>query len=213
MNIGLIKEKPKGVSIQELLTRGVEHIFPNPAFLEEKLKKGEKITIYLGIDPTGPTLHLGHVIILKKLRDFQRLGHKVILLIGDFTAQIGDPTDKMATRKKLSAKEVLNNCKVYKTQASRFLDFSGRNKAELRFNSSWLKKMNFADVLELASHMTVEQMLKRDMFEKRNSEGKPIFIHEFLYPLLQGYDSVALGVDAEIGGNDQTFNMLVGRDR
>jgi tyrosyl-tRNA synthetase len=139
------------------------------------------------------------------------LGHKVILLIGDFTAMIGDPTDKAATRKKLTREEVLENCKLYKQQASFLLDFDGSNAAEFRFNSEWLAKMSFADVVELASHFTVQQMMERDMFEKRHQEGKPIHLHEFFYPLMQGYDSVALEVDLEIGGNDQTFNMLAGR--
>jgi tyrosyl-tRNA synthetase len=131
--------------------------------------------------------------------------------MGDFTAMIGDPTDKMAARKQLSHKEVLNNLKKYKKQASIFLKFNGDNKAEFKFNSTWLSKMKFEDVLDLASKMTVDQMLKRDMFMKRNEEGKPIFIHEFMYPLMQGYDGVAMKVDIEIGGNDQMFNMLTGR--
>ncbi len=197
--------------INELLSRGIENIYPNRDFLEKKMHSGEKVSLYLGIDPTGPTLHLGHMIIIKKLRDFQKLGHKVILLIGDFTGMIGDPTDKTATRKKLTREEVLKNATLYKEQASLFLNFSGENPAVLKYNSEWLGKMNFEDVLNLASHMTVDQMLKRDMFENRTKEGKPIFIHEFLYPLLQGYDSVAMNVDGEIGGNDQTFNMLTGR--
>ena len=147
-----------------------------------------------------------------KLSELQKLGHQVILLIGDFTAMIGDPTDKTATRKQLTREQVLKNCENYKDQAGKILDFSGPNKAMFKFNSDWLSKMNFSDVLELSSKVTVEQMLKRDMFEKRISENKPIFIHEFMYPLMQGYDSVAMDVDGEIGGNDQTFNMLMGRD-
>ena len=198
--------------IEVFLSRGVESVFPSKEVFSKALSSGRKLSMYLGIDPTGPTLHMGHAIPLMKLSELQKLGHKVILLIGDFTAMIGDPTDKMAARKKLSRKEVLENLKLYKKQASRFLDFNGKNKAEIKYNSSWLGKMSFADVVELASNMTVDQMLKRDMFEKRMKEGKPVFIHEFLYPLMQGYDSVAMDVDAEIGGNDQTFNMLTGRD-
>jgi len=198
--------------IEEFLNRGIENVYPNKDYLKSLLKKDNQLTIYLGIDPTGPTLHLGHAIVLKKLRDFQKLGHKVILLIGDFTGMIGDPTDKTATRKKLSREEVLNNAKLYKKQAGTFLSFSGSNSAELKYNSKWLANMNFGDVLELASKMTVDQMLKRDMFEKRIQSGKPIYIHEFMYPLMQGYDSVVMNVDGEIGGNDQTFNMLTGRD-
>ncbi len=201
----------KNNKIEEFLTRGVENIYPNRDFVESKLKKGEKLTMYLGIDPTGPTLHLGHAIILKKLKEFQDLGHQVVLLIGDFTAMIGDPTDKTATRKQLTRKEVLRNAKLYKGQASNFLSFSGRNKVKIKHNSKWFAKMGFGEVLELASKMTVEQMLKRDMFDKRIKEGKPVYIHEFLYPLMQGYDSVVMDVDGEIGGNDQTFNMLAGR--
>lgn len=187
-------------------------VYPSLGFVESKMNKGEKMTIYLGIDPTGPTLHLGHVIPLKILSRFQKAGHKVIMLLGDFTAMIGDPTDKSSARVALTHKQVLANLKNYKKQASRILDFSGKNKAEVKFNSKWLGKMKFEDVLKLASTTTVQQMLERDMFEKRIEEGKPIFIHEFLYPLMQGYDSVAMDVDGEIGGNDQTFNMLAGRD-
>lgn len=198
--------------IEEILTRGIENIFPNTEFLRTKLLKGEKISIYLGIDPTGETLHLGHVIPLLRLGKLQKLGHQIILLMGDFTAMIGDPTDKTAVRKKLSREEVLSNLKEYKKQASKFISFEGENPALFKYNSEWLGKMNFGDVLELASLMTVDQMLKRDMFSRRVAEGKPIYIHEFMYPLMQGYDSVAMDVDGEIGGNDQTFNMLTGRD-
>ena len=196
----------------ELLTRGISSIYPSKEFLESKIKKGEKLTIYLGIDPTGPTLHLGHAIPIKKLSEFQKAGHKIILLMGDFTAMIGDPTDKGAARKQLTHKEVMSNLKNYKKQASSLLSFTGKNPAKIMFNSKWLGKMNFADVIDLASKMTVQQMLERDMFKKRIDEGKPIFIHEFMYPLMQAYDSVAMNVDGEIGGNDQIFNMLCGRD-
>lgn len=200
------------VEIEKVLSRGVESIFPNKDFLMSKMLKGERLTFYLGVDPTGKTLHLGHAIPLKKLGQLQKLGHQIIFLIGDFTAMIGDPTDKSATRKKLTREEVLENCKQYQKQASKFISFSGDNKATLEFNSHWLGKMDFGDVLELASKMTVDQMLKRDMFARRMEENKPIYIHEFMYPLMQGYDSVAMDVDGEVGGNDQTFNMLAGRD-
>ena len=193
------------------LTHAVENIYPSREALCERLSSGKPLRIYNGIDPTGPTLHVGHSIPLRKLAELQELGHKVILLIGDFTAMIGDPTDKTATRKKLTREEVLANCKLYKEQATHFLKFDGSNPAEFRFNSEWLAKMSFADVVELASHFTVQQMMERDMFEKRMEEGKPIYLHEFMYPLMQGYDSVAMVVDIEIGGNDQTFNMLAGR--
>ena len=196
----------------ELLNRGISAIYPSKEFLQSKLDKGEKITLYLGIDPTGPTLHLGHAIPIKKMSEFQKMGHKIILLMGDFTAMIGDPTDKSAARKQLTHKEVMLNLKNYKKQASSLISFKGKNSAQFKFNSKWLKKMNFEKVLSLASQMTVQQMLERDMFEERVKNGKPIYIHEFMYPLMQGYDSVAMDVDGEIGGNDQTFNMLCGRD-
>ena len=175
------------------------------------LESGKTIRVYLGVDPTGPTLHIGHAIAMRKLAELQRMGHEVILLIGDFTAMIGDPTDKTATRKRLTREEVLDNCKTYQEQASKILNFSGSNPAKLMFNSEWLRKMTLEDALELASHYTVQQMMERDMFAKRWEAKKEIHLPEFLYPLMQGYDSVAMDVDLEIGGNDQTFNMLVGR--
>lgn len=197
-------------AIEALLSRGVENVYPSRDAVAARLAK-ERVTLYLGIDPTGPTLHLGHLIPLRKLADFQKLGHKIILLIGDFTGMIGDPTDKSAARKRLTRDEVLANAALYKEQASKFLSFEGENAAELKYNADWLGKMSFADVVELAAHFTVQQMMERDMFEKRLEEGKPVHLHEFLYPLMQGYDTVAMDVDGEIGGNDQTFNMLAGR--
>lgn len=199
-------------SVDAFLDRGISLIYPDKENVRKKLLSGERFSVYLGIDPTSSTLHLGHAIVLKKLGEFQKLGHGVILLIGDFTGMIGDPTGKLSTRKKLTRNEVLNNAKLYKKQASKFLSFSGSNPAKILYNSKWLSRMNFSDVLELASKMTVNQMLERDMFKEREKSNKPIFIHEFLYPLLQGYDSVAMDVSGEIGGNDQIFNMLVGRD-
>jgi tyrosyl-tRNA synthetase len=198
--------------IEKFLNRGISNIYPSKDFLKEKLKSGKQLKIYLGIDPTGPTLHLGHAIPIKKLSELQKMGHKIIILMGDFTARIGDPTGKSEARKQLTKKQVLDNLKNYKQQANKLISFKGSNKAEFKFNSKWLGKMNFEDVLSLASKMTVQQMLERDMFENRIKEGKPISIHEFMYPLMQGYDSVAMDVDGEIGGNDQTFNMLCGRD-
>ncbi|MCD5389837.1 MAG: tyrosine--tRNA ligase [Candidatus Pacebacteria bacterium] len=197
--------------IETIAVRGVERVFPNEDFLKSRLNSGEQLTLYLGIDPTGPTLHMGHMIPLIKLAQFQELGHKIILLIGDFTARIGDP-DKSQARTQLSHEQVLENCKLYQEQASSVLKFDGENPAELKFNNDWLGKMNFEDVLNLASQMTVQRMLDRDMFRKRVDAGTPIYIHEFMYPLMQGYDSVTMNVDGEVGGNDQTFNMLVGRD-
>lgn len=198
--------------IDQFLDRGVEKVYPSRDFLEARLKEDKQLTIYLGIDPTGPTLHLGHAIVLRNLKRFQELGHKVILLIGDFTGMIGDPTDKSATRVRLSRDEVLENAKLYKKQASKFISFRGENAAELKYNSKWLGKMSFEDVVEVASNFTVQQMMQRDMYQDRLKNEKPIYLHEFLYPLMQGYDCVAMDVDGEIGGNDQTFNMLAGRD-
>ena len=198
--------------IAELLSRGVEHIFPNAEFLEKELKSGRRLSLYLGIDPTGPTLHMGHVIPLLKLRQFQKLGHKVILLIGDFTGMIGDPTDKSAARVPLTREQVMKNAALYKEQASRLIDFKGGNAARLRHNSEWLGTLSMEDTFKILAHLTYAQTIKRDMFQKRMDEGKDLFLHEFLYPMMQGYDSVAMDVDGEIGGNDQMYNMLVGRD-
>lgn len=197
--------------IELLLTKGVSEILPGREYLEKLLRGKQRLSIYCGFDPTAPTLHIGHAITLRKLRHFQDLGHHVIFLIGDFTARIGDPTDKSAARTKLTEKEIKKNLKAYKKQASKFIRFNGPNPAKVKFNNKWLGRMKFADVLELASLMTVDQMLKRDMFVNRMKEEKPIYIHEFMYPLMQGYDSVAMDVDGEVGGNDQLFNMLAGR--
>lgn len=199
-------------AIEELLTRGVENIYPSADFLRDKLLGDKKLTIFLGVDPTGPSLHIGHLIPLLKLKAFQDLGHRIIFLIGDFTATIGDPTGKASARVALSREEVLQNAKSYKAQASRIISFEGDNPAVIRYNSDWLAKMSFADVLNLASKMTFAQTIKRDMFQERIKEDKDLYLHEFLYPLMQGYDSVAMEVDGEVGGNDQTFNMLAGRD-
>ena len=207
MNQKLTKEE----KIEILLTKGVAEILPKKEFVETLVRGNKKLTMYCGFDPTGPTLHIGHSIQLRKLRHFQDLGHKIIFLVGDFTARIGDPTDKTAARKQLTEKEIKSNLKLYKKQAGKFISFSGKNAAVIKFNNDWLGKMKFADVLSLASHMTVDQMLKRDMFARRMEEEKPIYIHEFMYPLMQGYDSVAMDIDGEVGGNDQLFNMLAGR--
>ena len=197
--------------IQNLLNRGVDTIYPKPDMLQARLEDGKKLRIYVGFDPTGPHLHIGHAMQLKKLKEFQDLGHEVIMLIGSFTAMIGDPTDKGAVRVPLTKEQVKKNAETYKKQAEKIISFSGKNPAKLKFNDEWLAKMNFDDVLQLTSKFTVQQMLERDMFENRMKEGKPIHLHEFLYPLMQGYDSVAMDVDLEIGGSDQTFNMLAGR--
>ncbi len=257
-------------AIEHFLGRARENVYPTPEALGKEMASGRRLTVYLGVDPSGPSLHIGHAIAMRKLAELQRMGHRCILLIGDFTAMIGDPTDKSATRVKLSREQVIENCKSYKEQASKILDFGGENPVELKFNNDWLGKMSFADVVELASHFTVQQMAERDMFRRRMSwrsdcpfcgnenymsaesqessvdekgnhiivstyddnrkwrckkchkeyapesagevhSPRPVYLHEFLYPLMQGYDSVAMDVDLEIGGNDQTFNMLAGR--
>lgn len=197
--------------IDWFLNHAVENVYPSREALRTRLLSGPRLTVYLGIDPTANFIHMGNALSMKKLAELQKLGHRIILLIGDFTAMIGDPTDKSATRTAQTREQVLENCRLYKEQASRILSFEGENPVELKFNSEWLAKMSFSDVVELSSHFTVQQMMERDMFEKRMAEGKPIHLHEFLYPLMQGYDSVAMDVDLEIGGNDQTFNMLAGR--
>lgn len=193
--------------IEEILTRGVEDVIVRDD-LKKQLLSGKKIRLYLGVDPTGADLHLGHAVVLWKLRDFQDLGHEVILLIGDFTARIGDPTGKDAARKPLTEKEVKENFKNYKKQASKILDFS---KVKIKYNSQWLSKLSFGDILKLSSSFTVQQMIQREMFQKRIENNLPISLQEFMYPLMQGYDSVAMDVDLEVGGNDQMFNMLAGR--
>ena len=196
--------------IEEVLTRGVLNIIPNKEELADVLKSGKKLRLYNGIDPTGFHLHLGHMVVLRKLRQFQDLGHETIVLIGDFTARIGDPTDKLSTRYKLTKKQVEENAANYKKSISKILDL---NKSNIRFlhNEKWTNKLKPEDMLELASNFTVSQLLERDMFQTRTKMGKEIYLHEFLYPMFQAYDSVTMDVDMEIGGNDQTFNMLAGR--
>lgn len=198
----------KKAKIGELLTRGVENIYPSRDALEHALQSGKKLRLYTGIDPTAPSLHLGHMVILLKLRQFQELGHEVIVLVGDFTAQIGDPTDKLAARKPLTHTEVLKNAKDYKKQIGKFLDLQ---KTVFQYNSRWLEKLRFRETLKLASYFTAQQTLARDMFQKRIHVGKELYLHEFFYPLMQAYDSVMMDVDLEVGGNDQMFNMLAGR--
>ncbi len=200
-------------TIDEILERGISNIYPTKEGLRELLLSGKKLKIYLGADPTGTELHLGHsknFILLEKLR---RLGHEVIVLFGDFTAMIGDPTGKLKTRVSLSEKDVENNLRSWKKQLSSIIKFKTflNGGARIVKNSKWLSKLSFSDVTKLASNFTVQQMIERDMFDKRIKEGNPIYLNEFLYPLMQGYDSVVLGVDVEIGGTDQTFNMLAGR--
>lgn len=199
-------------TITELLTRGVEKVYPGYKELEKKLLSGDRIKLYCGYDPSAQALHIGNAISLNKLAQFQALGHEVIFLVGDFTGMIGDPTDKKATRRKMTREEVLENARYYQKQASAYLKFDGDNPAKILYNSAWNDKLTFQELIELSSNFTVQQMIQRDMFQERLKEEKPIYLHEFLYPLTQGYDSVAMDVDLEIGGNDQLFNMLCGRD-
>lgn len=191
-----------------LIKRGTEEILVE-AELIEKLKKGKPLVIKAGFDPTAPDLHLGHTVLINKLRQFQLLGHKVIFLIGDFTGMIGDPSGKNTTRPPLTREQVLANAETYKKQVFKILD---PEKTEVAFNSSWMDEMKPADFIKLTSQYTVARMLERDDFEKRYQSQQPISIHEFLYPLVQGYDSVALKCDVEMGGTDQRFNLLMGRE-
>ena len=190
------------------IKRGVDEILPEEDLIE-KLKSGKTLTIKAGFDPTAPDLHLGHTVLINKLRTFQQLGHKVIFLIGDFTGLIGDPTGKNVTRKPLSKDQVLENAKTYQEQVFKILD---KEKTEIRFNSEWMDELGAAGMIKLAASQTVARMLERDDFKKRYNNGQPIAIHEFLYPLVQGWDSVALKSDVELGGTDQRFNLLMGRE-
>ena len=191
----------------ELISRGVEEVLIEEE-LKKKLDSGKRLNIKAGFDPTAPDLHLGHTVLINKLRQFQTLGHQIIFLIGDFTGMIGDPSGKSATRPPLSTGEVKENAKTYQEQIFKILD---PDLTKVVFNSSWMNKMNAADLIRLASHHTVARMLERDDFDKRYKSNQPISIHEFLYPLIQGYDSIALDADVELGGTDQKFNLLVGR--
>lgn len=197
----------KTQKIEDVLTRGVEKILPNKEGLA-RLMSQKKIRLYLGVDPTSPNLHLGHIIPLRKLQQFADLGHEAVLLFGTFTAQIGDPSGRDERRKPLTPEQVERNMADYQKQASKVLDFS---KVKIKRNGDWLSKLTFSDVAELASRFTVPRIMERDMFQERLKKGEEIWLNEFLYPLMQGYDSVAMDVDLEIGGNDQTFNMLAGR--
>jgi tyrosyl-tRNA synthetase len=191
----------------ELIARGAEEILKRDE-LEARLKLGRPLRIKAGFDPTAPDLHLGHTVLLNKLRQFQQLGHQVIFLIGDFTGMIGDPTGKNVTRKPLTREDVLANAQTYADQVFKVLD---RERTEVRFNSEWFGRMSAADMIRLAAQHTVARMLERDDFAKRYAAQQSIAIHEFLYPLVQGYDSVALNADVELGGTDQKFNLLMGR--
>lgn len=192
----------------EIIKRGAEELLVESE-LVEKLKKGHPLRVKAGFDPTAPDLHLGHTVLINKLRQFQELGHEVMFLIGDFTGMIGDPTGKNVTRKPLSRDDVIENARTYEQQIYKILD---PEKTLVMFNSSWMGAMSAADLIQLAAKHTVARMLERDDFSKRYGSGQPIAIHEFLYPLIQGYDSVAMKADVELGGTDQKFNLLVGRE-
>ncbi|RJQ29910.1 MAG: tyrosine--tRNA ligase [Peptococcaceae bacterium] len=195
----------------EIIKRGTVEIVPEEELvqkLERSIETGRPLNVKLGLDPTAPDIHLGHTVVLQKLRQFQSLGHNVILILGDFTARIGDPTGKLETRKQLTEEQVKANARTYERQIFKILD---RKRTRVVFNSQWLAPLRFADVIELAAKYTVARMLERDDFARRFKECLPVGIHEFFYPLMQGYDSVALNADVEIGGTDQKFNLLMGR--
>jgi tyrosyl-tRNA synthetase len=191
-----------------IIKRGSEELLVEQELID-KLKKGQPLRIKAGFDPTAPDLHLGHTVLINKLRHFQDLGHHILFLIGDFTGMIGDPTGKSATRPPLTKEQVAENAKSYATQVFKILD---KDKTEIVFNSTWLTDLGAAGMLKLAASLTVARMLERDDFSKRFKSNQPIAIHEFMYPLLQGYDSVALKADVELGGTDQKFNLLMGRE-
>lgn len=193
--------------IKHILEKRVFEVIEEES-LERKLKSGRRLTVKLGADPSRPDLHLGHSVVLRKLKEFQDLGHKIIFIIGDYTGMIGDPSGKSAARNQLSLKEVKDNAKTYLKQVGKILDVK---KAEIKYNSEWFSKMKFVDVINLISKFTAQRILERDDFEKRMKEGIPVGAHEMLYPVMQAYDSVALQADVELGATDQKFNMLAGR--
>ncbi len=198
--------------IEELLTRSVAALYPSKDALAAVLRSGKRLSVFVGIDPTADYVHLGHSTNYLILERLHKLGHQITVLVGDFTAMIGDPSDKSSARVQLSREEVVQNLASFKSQIGKILDFdSAENPIAFRFNSEWLAPLSCEKLIELSANFTVQQMLERDMFEKRMQENKPLFVHEFFYPLMQGYDSVVLDVDLEVGGTDQTFNMLAGR--
>jgi len=206
-------DKNLEIQIDGILDRGVLADFlPTKKEFRDELLSGKKLRFYMGFDPTAKSLHLGHAQGLMILEDFRKLGHEVIFLIGDFTGMIGDPSDKSSARIKQTPEQVRENFALWKNQVKNIANFEdSENPFQIKYNSEWLGRLNFAEVLELASNFTVQQMLERDMFSKRLKEEKPIYIHEFMYPLMQGYDSVAMDVDVELCGTDQIFNALAGR--
>jgi tyrosyl-tRNA synthetase len=198
--------------IEELLTRGVDTIYPTKDDLEKVLRSGKKLKLYQGFDPTGTQLHIGHMVGFRKLRQWQELGHEVIFLIGDGTGQAGDPSGKIKARDKFfSRDELRKNAHDYVKQASKIVDFEGKNAIKILYNGEWLNDLNLPNLLEIIGHLSLQQLLERDFFQERMKQNQTISMREFIYPILQGYDSVAMEVDLELGGSDQMFNMLVGR--
>lgn len=198
----------KNAMIEDLLTRGVENIIPQKEKLEKLLESGKKLNIYLGIDPTATNIHIGHAVPLRKIQAFAELGHNVTFLIGDFTALIGDTSDKDTERPVLTTEQIQANFQTYKKQAEKILDFS---KVSVRFNSEWLQKLTFADIVKLTQHFSAGEFVGRELIKKRLAASKKVGLHELLYPVMQGYDSYFLDTDIQLGGTDQTFNMQAGR--
>lgn len=199
-------------AIEHLLTRGVDTIYPSRETLEKVLRNGKKLRLYQGFDPTGTQLHIGHAVGFRKLRQWQDLGHHVIFLVGDGTGQAGDPSGKAKTREKFMTRDELRaNAVDYLKQASKIVRFDGENPVEILYNGDWLNKLSLVDILNIAGHFTLQQMIERDLYQERLKSGNDLSLREFMYPLLQGYDSVAMKVDLELGGSDQMFNMLAGR--
>ncbi len=200
------------MTIDEILTRGVENIYPSREELKKLLVSGRRIRLYQGFDPTGIQFHIGHMVGLRKLKQFQELGHEVIFLIGDGTGEAGDPSGKTRPRKEfLSHQELLKNARGYIKQAGKILNFKGPNPVKVWYNSKWLNKLTKSQILEIVGHFTLQQIIERDLYQERLKNNIPLNMREFMYPFLQGYDSVAMKVDLEIGGSDQLFNMLTGR--
>ncbi len=198
--------------VTELLTRGVDTIYPSKEELEKTLRSGKKLKLYQGFDPTGTQLHIGHMVGFRKLRHWQDLGHEVIFLIGDGTGQAGDPSGKLKARDKFFTREQLRaNATDYVMQASKIVRFEGDNPVKILYNGDWLNKLGLVEILDIVSHFSLQQLSERDLFQERMKRGEAVNLREFIYPLLQGYDSVAMEVDLEIGGSDQMFNMMVGR--
>lgn len=207
----MVKVSTDSELIDKFLTRGVEKIYPSLDALKKKLMSGERIRAYQGFDPTGPYLHVGHAIGIRSLRILQQLGHEVIFLVGDFTSKVGDP-DKDTARPILSDEQIQKNMEGWKEQAAQLINFEGNNPVIFKRNHDWLSELKLDDLIKLMSNTTVQQMIERDLFQKRLEKNDPIGLQEFIYPLMQGFDSVAMEVDLEIGGTDQTFNMLMGRN-